>query len=96
MAAPTLRAAENFHAYRLYYLGNSFHGLPLTHVGRGSGREPDRSWYFIYGTCEPEPGQEGCAPPLDIQNESTCVRPPRLERTELTRFRGALITPRVC
>jgi hypothetical protein len=90
-----LQDAEEFDAYTLYYLGDSFRGEPLTAVIRGSGRGPRRNWTFIYGTCEPNPGDEqGCSPqPLEVQNWSTCARGPDIhgERPELTSFRGARI-----
>lgn len=60
--------------FRLYYLGDSFHGLPLTDVTRGPGR---RTWSFIYGSCDPgsgSPDEGGCAVPLEVQNWSICDR----------------------
>jgi hypothetical protein len=92
--SPDVQAAEDFGTYRLYYLGSSFHGLPLTDVVRGSGRGPHRSWSFIYGTCDPGP-DEGCAPQLEVQNSSICVRYRALyekgQRPNLAPFRGALL-----
>jgi hypothetical protein len=91
-SSPDLQGAEDFHTYKLYYVGSSFHGLPLTDVVRGSGRGPHRDWSFIYGTCDPGP-DEGCATPLAVTNSSTCVRYRALygkRRPELTPFRGAV------
>lgn len=61
----------------LYYLGESFEGLPLTHAdatGRGGS--------FIYGTCEPSGSDSGCAPPLQVQNWTLAARHP--SKFELT------------
>jgi hypothetical protein len=90
--SPDLQGAEKFDTYRLYYLGKSLRGLQLSDIVRGSGRGPHRSWSFIYGTCDPDP-DEGCAPPLEVQNASACVRYPALlgvQRSELAPFRGAV------
>jgi hypothetical protein len=89
----SLQDAEDFRAFPLYYVGDSFQGLPLTAVIRGSGRSPIRSWTFIYGSCEAKSDQ-GCAPPLEIQNESICTRYPAIfgkRAPELAPFRGARV-----
>jgi hypothetical protein len=72
--------AKSFSDHTLYYLGGSFRGLPLTFagLGSGSGTERRRAWDFIYGDCTPSGGDEGCAPPLDVQNWSICTRFPAL------------------
>lgn len=49
-----------------YWLGESFRALPLT-ATPGSD--------YIYGDCEAEP-DSGCAPPVEVQNSSTCGRNP--------------------
>jgi hypothetical protein len=59
-----LTASKRFDRYELYYLGRSFAGLPLTDAGAGE---------FIYGDCDPG-DDEGCAPPIEIQNYSACER----------------------
>jgi hypothetical protein len=47
-----------------FFLGNSFHGLPLTHV-----EHAQRSASLIYGDCTPTGGEQpSCVPPLEIQN----------------------------
>ena len=48
-----------------YWLGSQFEGLTLTDTSGAS---------FIYGDCDPVP--DGCAPPLEVQNASTCGRNP--------------------
>jgi hypothetical protein len=52
----------------MYYAGDSFAGLPLTHAeGWGS---PAGQPFFAYGTCEQPKGIDagGCAPPIEIQH----------------------------
>jgi hypothetical protein len=76
-----LADARSFNDHTLYYLGSSFHGLPLTFagLGPGSGTQRRRAWDFIYGDCTPPDGDEAsCAPPLDVQNWSICTRFPAL------------------
>jgi hypothetical protein len=76
-----LDQARSFDDYTLYYLGESFRGLPLTFagLGPGSGTGLRRSWSFIYGDCTPPAGSDGgCAPPLEVQNWSICTRFPAL------------------
>jgi hypothetical protein len=45
----------------IYWLGEEFEGLPLTHA-EGS----THGAFFMYGDCDPE--GDGCAPPLEVQN----------------------------
>ena len=54
-----------------YFLGSRYQGMPLTGIVGGLGRTT-----FIYGTCRIQPGQEGCAPPLELQHWSLRERPP--------------------
>jgi hypothetical protein len=73
---PGLDEARGFADFTLYYLGDSFRGLPLTEVdvSRAFGY---RNWTFIYGECTPVDGSEpSCSPPLQIQNWSICARFP--------------------
>jgi hypothetical protein len=49
------------HDGEVYYLGESFSGLPLTHAELSSGRS-----FFVYGSCNPGT-HGGCAPPVQIQ-----------------------------
>lgn len=93
-----LEQARSFDDYTLYYLGETFNGLPLTFAGRGpgSGTGVRRSWSFIYGDCTPPAGVDGgCAPPLEIQNWSICTRFPALYpgSTKTSPFRGAETLP---
>jgi hypothetical protein len=77
-----LSAARNFSRYPLYYLGNSFEGQPLT-----AAPEPYRN-SFIYGDCEAKSDQ-GCAPPLEIQNASICQRYPLRYDVPARQYYGA-------
>jgi hypothetical protein len=71
-----LGKARAFSDYELYYLGKSFHGLPLTSVDAGEDFGYT-DWSFIYGDCIPSGGDEpSCAPPLEVQNWSICARFP--------------------
>jgi hypothetical protein len=55
---------------QVFYLGDSFAGLPLTEAAAGDEVGPDQTASFIYGDCEVDPGFDpgGCALPLDVQN----------------------------
>jgi hypothetical protein len=44
-----------------YFLGESFEGIDLTSV-------EEEGAVFVYGTCEFEGGDGGCAPPMQVQN----------------------------
>jgi len=50
----------------LYWLGEEFDGLPLTHADER---------LIVYGTCEPE-SDTGCAPPLQLQHWPLARRHP--------------------
>lgn len=70
--------------FRLYSLGASFEGLPLTKVLRqceNPGLDASlgidargNSVSYIYGDCEPPLGEGGCAPPLEVQVWPACER----------------------
>jgi hypothetical protein len=66
-----------------FWLGPSFAGHPLV-----AHTESD---VFVYGDCEPPPGEGGCAPPLQVQDRTTCQRNPvglDIVRRRLYRLRG--------
>jgi hypothetical protein len=67
VVAPELR---NFEDYPVYYLGESFEGLPLTAELPG-----DTAVSLVYGSCEPSE-DTGCAPPLEVQVWPACKRNP--------------------
>ncbi len=99
----TLSDAQAFDAYRLYYSGTEAAGLPLESVtqGRATNRHARQQgrraidWTFVYGDCTPPPGEGGCAPPLEVQVSSTCVRSfssIKFRERHLYAFRGAKAT----
>jgi hypothetical protein len=63
--------------FRLYSLGSSFDGLPLTTVIRRcdnpSSNGSANYVSYIYGSCEPQ-GDSGCAPPIEVQVWPSCER----------------------
>ncbi len=70
--------------FRVYSLGSSFDGLPLTAVLRQC-EDPGldasigvdargNSTSYIYGDCELPMGEGGCAPPLEVQVRPACER----------------------
>lgn len=75
-----LERAKAFKRHRLYHLGPSFEGLPLTAApdARGGPASGNPAVDFIYGTCDPPGGlfedRGGCAPPLSVQIWSACER----------------------
>ena len=81
----TLEDARQFNEFPLYWLGESYDGLPLTRIIRYRyDPEPpipavtaEDSVAFIYGTCTPS-SESGCAPPLQIIVEPYCTRPPEI------------------
>jgi hypothetical protein len=68
------------------FVGKTFEGLALTSALRSSN---DVS--YIYGSCDASGGEGGCAPPLEVQNWSICLRHPleidRIPR-RIVRMRG--------
>ena len=70
-----LQGAESFDTFDLYYAGEAVKGERLDFSGltSDSGEGVNRAWSFVYGTCEAK-GDEGCAPPFEIQNWSICQR----------------------
>lgn len=54
-----------------YFVGETFEDLPLTAI---LGRSLPLS--FIYGDCEPPPGEGGCPAPLEVQVSPIEGRPP--------------------
>ena len=79
--------ARRFEEFPLYWLGESFQGLPLIQVARIDypGAFPGEPYnsplnevYFIYGDCEIGPGEEGCPVPLSIHIRPYCDLPPEV------------------
>lgn len=99
----TLAHARAFDAYRLYYPGAEVTGLQLEVVLRGRAtnrhaRQQGRRaayWTFVYGDCTPPPVEGGCAPPLEVQVWSACVRSfssITFRKRHLYKFRGTRAT----
>lgn len=100
----TIEDARQFKEFTLYWLGETFEGLPLTTITRyrydppgGTSGQSESSVAFIYGDCTPGP-DSGCAPPLQIILESYCMRPPELlapgvKEGPAIQVRGALAQP---
>ena len=94
----TLEDARAFEEYPLYFAGDRVDGHALVAVVRRSGAAEFVS--FIYGDCTPA-GEEGCAPPLEIQVWPACRRhlalyeaspgTPALERTTVRGVPAALL-----
>lgn len=93
--APDLGEVNEFDAYRVYYAGEEVAGLPLEEILGEEWKKDEKAirWTFIYGDCDPPDGPSadgGCAPPLQIQNHSTCLRGTgkTLEESGTFDFRG--------
>ena len=79
----TIEDAKQFTEFTLYWLGESYEGLPLTKIIRYRYDpeppippiEAENIVLFIYGSCNPGP-DSGCAPPLSIRVEPYCMNPP--------------------
>jgi hypothetical protein len=78
----TIEEAREFEGFSLYWVGDSYEGLPLTRIiGYRYDPEPpvpaveaESSVSFIYGDCDPPP-DGGCPPPLAV-----VVEPCRMNR----------------
>jgi hypothetical protein len=79
----TVEDAKQFKEFPLYWLGESYEGMPLTKIIRYRydpeppipPTEAENIVLFIYGSCTPGP-ESGCAPPLSIRVEPYCMKPP--------------------
>jgi hypothetical protein len=79
--------ARHFDEYPVYWLGESFQGLPLTDVARMDwpgafpGKPYNDPWHevsFTYGDCDIAPGEESCAMPLSVGVRPYCEVPPEV------------------
>jgi hypothetical protein len=59
--------AENRSPAQTYWLGPYFAGLEVTGTSGST---------FVYGHCDLPAGEGGCAPPVQVQNSSSCARNP--------------------
>jgi hypothetical protein len=97
--------AREFDEFPVYWLGESFQGLPLVRVtqmdypGHAPGTIYNLPWHevgFIYGNCTIAPGESSCPVPLTIAVRPYCEVPPEVvlgpARTEPPEeIRGALV-----
>lgn len=93
-AVPGFGAAKAFHRYPVYWAGEEVLGMPLEDIEGHAGyeRHAPSGWSFLYGTCELSGSDHpSCAPPLQIQVDSTCRRwASELNKLkDLEPFRGA-------
>ena len=79
--------ARKFEGFPVYWLGESFQGLPLVAVqriedpGAFPGRpynDPRNEVAFLYGDCTIAPGESSCPVPLDIVIRPYCEVPPEV------------------
>ncbi len=85
----TIEDAKAFMDFPVYWLGESYEGLPLTKIVRGKGElelhpqvaaivgqdvMKEDSLGFIYGDCDPG-ADGGCVPPLVVSIEPYCLNP---------------------
>jgi hypothetical protein len=81
--SPHLSAAREFDRHPLYWLGERFEDWDLEHVEIGHGEFVT----LVYGTCEPEGTDGGCAPPLQLQIQPLCTHLSVVARSPLWRTR---------
>jgi hypothetical protein len=83
----TVDDIRQFEEFPVYWLGESFQGLPLTAVhrmdypGAFPGKPYNDPWHevrFIYGTCTAAPGQSSCPVPLSVSIRPYCEVPPEI------------------
>jgi hypothetical protein len=87
---PLMSAVEDvrqFDEFPVYWLGESFQGLPLERVarmdypGHAPGTIYNVPWHevrFIYGSCTIPPGESSCVVPLSIAIRPYCEVPPEI------------------
>jgi hypothetical protein len=87
-ASPVMTKVDDmrkFEEFSVYWLGESFQGLPLERVarmdypGHAPGTIYNHPWHevsFIYGSCTIAPGRSSCPVPLSIAVRPYCEVPP--------------------
>lgn len=95
VAPEKIQEARDFEDWPLWWLGESFESLALTHVEEVTPERGFRTMNFVsftYGTCTIAPGRQSCGPPLEIQISPLCWVPPErlgIAQDDLVDFRGA-------
>jgi hypothetical protein len=96
VASEKIQEARDFEGWPLWWMGDSFDSLSLTHIDQftqSRGFPTQNIVYFTYGTCTPPPGGGGCGPPLSIAVEPLCWTLPEkitgVKIGDLFDFRGA-------
>jgi len=80
-----LAEAQAFSEYPVYWLGEEFAGLRVTHIDRvyyehppGVGLPPSDMITIVYGDCTPHGTPPTCVRPISITTSSSCTRPQEL------------------
>lgn len=68
----SIEDARQFDQFSLFWLGEEYEELPLTHISYASS---EKVFLFVYGSCNPR-GEGGCAPPLSLTIEPCNLEPP--------------------
>jgi hypothetical protein len=85
--ASAVEDARKFEGFPVYWLGESFQGLPLVAVhridypGAFPGKPYNHPWHevsFDYGDCTIAPGESSCPMPLTIDTRPYCDVPPEI------------------
>lgn len=66
---PDLESAAQFDRFPVYWLGEEFEGLELSHV---EAEDWSTAATLVYGTCKPSGYDGGCAPPVQVQVFPLC------------------------
>jgi hypothetical protein len=66
---PDIDSAATFQRFPIYWLGEEFEGLELTHV---EAEDWSTAATLTYGTCKPSGYDGGCAPPVQVQVFPLC------------------------
>ncbi len=85
----TVEQARGFNEFTLYWLGDTYKGLPLTKIERALGGVE-----FIYGTCTTEDPSGECNLPIVLQERPFCLLlPTRIataaKQSSVFKIRGA-------
>jgi hypothetical protein len=100
----TVDDMREFEGFPVYWLGESFQGLPVVAVqridypGAFPGKpydDPRNEVAFLYGDCTIAPGESSCPVPLSIATRPYCEVPPevvaQVRTGSLEEIRGAMV-----